>query len=190
MPKPNTQERFARMVFISQPEVSQLIRKGVLTRGASLKQWYKEYLDNLRKVAQGWSSRDGLLDRIQEAALLDRRKREELEIKLAERKAELIPLEALKETLTFLSATIRTKLLGLPNRLKSQSPTMTAKQVAIAEEIVREILNELGHARFPSSIDELAERYFSALHTAAEADNRRVGRPLSDAQSGKQRGAR
>ena len=61
------------MVFISQPEVSQLIRKGVLTRGASLKQWYKEYLDNLRKVAQGWSSRDGLLDRIQEAALLDRR---------------------------------------------------------------------------------------------------------------------
>ena len=73
-----TQEQFARLVGISQPEVSQLIRKGVLTRGGTTAQWHKEYLDNLRKVAAGWQSQTGLLDRIQEAALLDRRKREEL----------------------------------------------------------------------------------------------------------------
>jgi phage terminase Nu1 subunit (DNA packaging protein) len=181
MAKTDTQERFAKLVFISQPEVSQLLRKGVLTRGAPISQWHKEYLTNLRSVAAGWSSRDGLLDRIQEAALLDRRRREELEIKLGERHGQLIPMAALMDALSFLHGTLRTKLLAVPSRLKSQSPQMTAKQVAISEELIREILNELSSLRFPATVDDIAERYFQDLHAAAEANDRRVGGPVSDA---------
>src|SRR5262245_4567677 len=127
-----TQERFARMVFISPPEVSQLIKKGVLSRGAGLEQWYREYLDNLRKVASGWTSSDGRVDRMLEAALLDRSRRQELEIKLAERSGELIPLSAIKEMLAFLVTSIRVKLLAMPTRLKSKSPELTPKQFAIS----------------------------------------------------------
>lgn len=171
-----TQQTFARLVGISQPEVSQLIRKGVLTRGGTAAQWHKEYLDNLRKVAAGWQSKTGQLDRIQEAALLDRRKREEIEIKLAERKGELLPVAAIVEALSSINAAVRSKLLALPNRIKSNNPQMTPRQVDQLDQSVREILTELSDVRLPPSFRDVAEQYFSRLHAAAETDDQPVGR--------------
>jgi len=178
----NTQEQFAKLVGISQPEVSQLIRKGVLTRGGTTVQWHKEYLDNLRKVAAGWQSQTGLLDRIQEAALLDRRKREELEIKLAEHKGELLPVLAVVEALSSLNAAVRAKLLALPNTIRSNNPQMTPRQVEQLDASVREILTELSNVRLPPSFRECAERYFSDLHTTPQTKSKRVGRHIPDTQ--------
>jgi len=135
------------------------------------------------QVAAGWQSQTGLLDRIQEAALLDRRKREELEIKLAERKGELLPVSAVVEALNSLNAAVRSKLLALPNRIRSNNPQMTPRQVQQLDESVREILTELSNVRLPPSFRECAERYFSDLHTAPQTKGKRVGRHVSDAQS-------
>ena len=177
----NTQEEFARLVGISQPEVSQLIRKGVLTRGGTRAQWHKEYLDNLRKVAAGWQSQSGLLDRIQEAALLDRRKREELDIKLAKLRGELLPVDAVVEALTFVHSAVRSRLLALPNRIRSLNASMTPRQVDQIEETVREILNELSNVRLPADFHQVTERYFSRLHATDETKGKRVGRHPPDA---------
>jgi phage terminase Nu1 subunit (DNA packaging protein) len=181
-PHSTTQEQFAKLVGISQPEVSQLLRKGVLTRGATTAQWHREYLDNLRKVAAGWQSQSGMLDRIQEAALLDRRKREQIEIKLAESKGDLLPVAAVVEALSFINSAVKSKLLALPNRIRSMNPQMTPRQVDDLDASVREILTELSNVRLPPSFRAVTEQYFSTLHTTAKAKNKRVGRPVPHAQ--------
>lgn len=53
------------------------------------------------KVAAGWQSQDGRVDRMHEAAMLDRRRREEIEIKLAERRGELLSLESIVTMIKF-----------------------------------------------------------------------------------------
>lgn len=190
MAKDNSQERFARLVGISQPEVSQLLRKGVLSRGADLNQWHKEYLDNLRKVASGWRSDDGRIDRMKEAALLDRCKREQLEIVIAEKKGDLVPRPVIAEALKFSFASVKSKLLSAPNRLRSVNPHAPAKLMAQFEDIIREILTELSHERYPASIDDIAKRYFRDLHAAAEAKPEPVGRRKPHPKSRKQRRTR
>lgn len=180
-----TQEEFARLVGISQPEVSQLIRKGVLTKGGSRAQWHKEYLDNLRKVAAGWQSQDGRIDRMQEAALLDRRRREELEIKIAEKKGELLPIPAVAAAFEFIISSIRSKLLSLPNTCRSKNPQLTPRQYTQIEEAVHDILTDLSGTKLPPNLSAIAEQYFQSLHATAATADQPMGRRQSHAQSRK-----
>ncbi|HMF51155.1 MAG TPA: hypothetical protein VK603_21040 [Candidatus Saccharimonadales bacterium] len=81
--KAATREEFARVMGISHQAVTEHVRKGVLTRGATVAQWLVEYGKHHAAVAAGWQSNNGAVDRILEAALLDRCKREEIEIRIA-----------------------------------------------------------------------------------------------------------
>ena len=188
MASPNTQEQLARIVGISQQDVSLLIRKGTLTRGAPLSQLILEYTKNLRAVAAGHQSSQGH-DLIEERARLAARQSEKIEVELAKQRNDLIPLTALNEALRFIAGAIRAKLLALPSRFRSVVSTLTPKQVDTLDSLVREILTELSHERFPPDIRRLAEQYFSDLHTTAQADDKRVVRPKSYSQRREQRGA-
>lgn len=129
--KPNTQEQFAQLVNISQQQVSKLIRKGTLSRGANVGQWLGEYLENLRGQAAQWQSADSI-DRVREAALLDRSKRELLNLQIGEKKSRLLPLAAIVEVLRFHNTTVRTKLLALPHAYRNKVPELTPKRIGLA----------------------------------------------------------
>jgi len=51
--KPAPQERFARLMAVSRPMVTNLIRKGALTRGGSVAQWLLEYARHMKQQAAG-----------------------------------------------------------------------------------------------------------------------------------------
>ena len=189
MAKENTQEQFAKLVDITQPTVAQLIHKGILTRGAGLSTWLKEYTKNLREQAAGWASKDGRVDRMAEAGLLDIAKRKLLELQYDKEIGGLIPLPAFKAALEFFLATARAKFLGAPSRIRSQDPHVTARQVAVWEQQIREILEELTNVQFPDEINRIAQHYLVDLHAAHEANDKRVGGSLPDTKPGKQRRA-
>lgn len=186
--RPATQEKFAKRVGISQPEVSKLLAKGYLTRGATLAEWEIQYCRHLRDIASQHKSDDGI-DRVREAALLDRRKREQLEIELAEQRGELMSCTEVAETIQHAFAISKTKWLGFPSWLRSVMPHMTPRESLQVEEKIREILTELSNERLPAHLRKLTEQYFSELHAAGEADGGGVGGSVQDAELGEQRRA-
>lgn len=188
--KKPTQQELATILEESQPAISKLIAKGVLTPGADLQQWLAEYGRHMREIAAGWQSKDGTLDRMAEAALLDRRKRELLEMEIEEKKNQLIPIASITEAITFISGVIKTKLLGIPNGFRQRVPQLSAKHVDLLHALIAETLTELSHERFPPSVRELAQRYFSNLHAAPKANDQRVGRPVSNPKPRKRRRTR
>lgn len=137
-------ERFASLVGISRPEVRQLIRKGVLTCGASVTQWHREYLDHLRKVAASRLPQSRPIDR---ATAMAHQRAVQKSIELAVLRGELLPVAAVVEALTFVHSAVRSRLLSLPTRIRSLNP----KQVKSLEAAVRGILKDLSKKKFPGS---------------------------------------
>ena len=189
MAKENTQETLATLTGLSQQRISQLQKQGIIARGENPIVSNRKIIAHLGKVAAGWQSQDGRVDRMHEAAMLDRRRREEIEIKLAERRGELLSLESIVTMIKYLILAIRSKYLALPSRMRSLVPELSPKAYAILEQLVRDAIAEFNAERFPRSVREATEQYFQRLHAATEADDRRMGGQVSDAQPGKQRGA-
>jgi hypothetical protein len=57
-----------------------------------------------------------------EAAKLDRVRRAEIEIKLAEKMGELYSLESIVDVIKYMVLAIRSKFLALPSRMRSLAP--------------------------------------------------------------------
>jgi phage terminase Nu1 subunit (DNA packaging protein) len=189
MAKPANQRKFARRVGVSQPDISKLVTRGVLTRGATEKVWLLEYTANLREVAAQHKSEEGI-DRVREAALLDRRKREELEIKLAQLRRELWPTSAIAVVLHQHNTNEKNRWLSLPATFKAICPHISPRDIDRLDGLVRENLTDQAHDQLPPDIRQLVQRYFDELHAAAEVNGEPVGGSVSPAQPGKQRSAR
>jgi len=190
MAKTDTQEQFAQLVGITQPQVSQLIAKGVLTRKDGLSKWLLQYTKNLREQAAGWQSKDGRIDRMAEAGFLDIAKRKLLDLEYARQTLELLPLSGFKLGLEFILGAVRSKLLAAPSRIRSQDPHVTPRQMSLWEQQVREILEELSNVQFPDDINRIAQQYLEDLHATSKADDQRVGGQVPDTKPRKQRRAR
>jgi len=184
--KSNTQEQFAKLVKISQPEVSKLIRKGTLTRGAPIGQWFNEYIDNLRAQAAQHKSEDGI-DAVREGALLKRAQREEIEIRLAQLRNELWPVAAIARVLHQHNTNAKNRWLSLPQIYKSICPHIASRDIDRLDNLVRENLSESINDQLPPGIVELVQQYFAELHAAAQIDGQPMGRPPSTAEPRKQR---
>ncbi len=170
-----TQQELADTLQITQPEVSKLIKKGYLTKHASLGQWLIEYGRHMRDLAAGWKSEDGNLDLIHERARLAARQSEKLEIDTAKLRGDLLPRTIVTDILNFHNATIRSRLLAMPTRLKAQRPELEIDAVISLTALVRETLFELSHVRLPKDIDDRTRQYFSDLHASTKPDGNGVG---------------
>ncbi|MGH7872999.1 MAG: hypothetical protein ACREQO_12365 [Candidatus Binatia bacterium] len=186
MAKPPTQEFFGKVVGVTQQEVARLVAKGVLTRGANLNQWLLEYTQNLREQAAQHRSEDGI-DRVKEAALLDRRRREQIELDLARERGNLISRAEIGAFIGFAFMAVRGKLLSFPSWLRSVIPQLTPRQIDSVDNKIREILAELGNERASPAIREITEQFFRDLHAAAETNGERVGGSVPVSKSGEQR---
>lgn len=187
--RPATQEAFAKKVGITQPDVSKLLAKGVLTRGATVDQWVLEYCRNLRFQAAQHKAEDGSVDRVKEAALLDRRKREELEMKLAERRKELWPVNAIAAALHQHNTNAKNRWLALPNNYKSLRPHLNPVDIDVLDRLCRENLIEQAHDQLPPDILRMVQRYWEELHATAQADGESVGGPTPVFEPGIERDA-
>ena len=120
------QADFGDLIGISQPSVSDLVSRGVLENGSTLRQWLLAYCARLREQAAGrMGSEVGGLDLAQERAALAREQRMGIEIKNAVLRGEYAPIQLLAEVLASASQAVAERFDHLPGMLKKSVPDMT-----------------------------------------------------------------
>lgn len=70
------------------------------------------------------------------------------EDELRRKRGQLIEAGKIEAKLTTVFSGCRNKLLGVPSRARQQDPTLTAAQLALLEQLIREALEDLAAGRF------------------------------------------
>ncbi len=101
--------------------------------------------DALRAIYLGGAqSAEGKLDPVQEKALLDKAKREYQELKTAEAKGVLAPVEVTGKIIADLAINVRTKVLGIPSKMAAILPAdIRSDAYKDLDKLAREILSDL-----------------------------------------------
>lgn len=140
------------MVGISQPAVSDLLSRGVLTDGAAAGLWLREYCGHLREIAAGRFAA-GDIDLATERAMLARVQREKIEMQNAITRGELAPRALLTQVL----AAAAPKICGL---LESVVPSLRKRSGYGAEDLdfvartIADARNAIADLRLPDLLAE------------------------------------
>lgn len=125
-----SQEDFADLVGISQPSVSQLVRKGVLEPGASTLEWMHAYTARLREQALG---RDEDGDLARERGALAKAQRIGQDIRNTREQSEFAPRALLEDILRLVSVAIADRMVGLPAYVFEACPGLPDAARAVIE---------------------------------------------------------
>ena len=132
--RPLSQETFGVLVGISQPAVSDLMKRGVIADGGTCGEWLLAYTKHLRDAAAGRG--DGEL--ANERARLAREQADAQAMKNAQARRELAPVSVIEEVLAHVGRQIATVLEGLQPKLRRQFPELSGEQLKlIATEVAK-----------------------------------------------------
>lgn len=130
-----TQKQFGELVGISQPAVSDLLSRGVMTEGSVVGDWLLDYCLNLREQAAGRSA-SGDLDLATERARLAREQADKIAMQNAQTRRELAPVVLMTEVLAKAGTRVAGILDAIPGQVRRRLPTLPASEI---ESIAREI---------------------------------------------------
>lgn len=135
-----TQQKIASHLDINQSSVSELMQKlSIDWKTASLDAIRIAYIRNLRSVAAGHKSADGL-DLTRERVMTERVDRELKELQLSEKRGQLINVEQFEPELMNMIGAFRAELLARDDKLVSDLAALYGVQVDVS------ILNEFTFA--------------------------------------------
>jgi phage terminase Nu1 subunit (DNA packaging protein) len=130
-----SQEAFGELVGISQPAVSDLMKRGVIVEAQTCGVWLLAYTAHLREQAAGRGA-DGEL--ANERARLAREQADAQAMKNALSRKHVAPVAVLEEVLAHVGRQIATVLEGIQPKLKRRHPELTPEQLqGIALELAR-----------------------------------------------------
>lgn len=115
------QSEFGELVGISQPAVSDLISRKVLSSGAALGQWLIEYCGHLREVAAGRAAA-GDLDLAEQRARLAKEQADKVAMQNAERRGEVAPVAAMEMVLAATGSKVGKILDTIPGLVRRRVP--------------------------------------------------------------------
>lgn len=148
---------------MSQPAVSELVSKGVLTEGQGADVWLLAYCHRLREQAAGrLGSEVGGLDLAAERAALARAQRMGIEIKNAVLRGEYASVDLLGEVLARASQAVAERFDHLPGQLKKACPDLPP-------DALQQILSVVATAR-NDWVRETAELVSAQVLTDDEAE--------------------
>lgn len=147
-----TQKQFGELVGISQPAVSDLLQRGVLTEGAICGAWLMSYCGHLRETAAGRAAA-GDLDLAGERAALARAQRERIEMQNAVTRGELAPVILIEEVLTKAASKVAGILDAIPGMIRRRVPLLTADDIDLISGEVAKARNTVAKM----SLADLAE---------------------------------
>ncbi len=129
-----SQEAFGELVGITQPAVSDLMKRGVITEGTAGGVWLLAYTKHLRDQAAGRG--DGEL--ANERARLAREQADAQAMKNAQARREVAPVGVIEEVLAHVGRQIATVIEGIQPKLRRQFPDLTGEQLkAIVAELAK-----------------------------------------------------
>jgi hypothetical protein len=166
-----TQKKIADHLDLSQQAVSALLEKlGLDPKVATLDEVRIAYIRNLRAVASGHRSDDGM-DLTRERVLTERVDRELKQLTVAEKKGLLINVSQLEPELVNMVGAFRTELLARDDKLKADLDALHSIDVdlAILNEHTNAALSQL--ARYDAGSKGFGVAPGSHSGTAGEADN-------------------
>lgn len=137
---PVTQAQFGDLVGISQPAVSDLLRRRVLADGASADEWLLAYCDHLREVAAGRGG-EGSLELASERARLAKEQADKIAMANAITRGELAPARLIEEVIARAGARMGRLLDTIPGLLRRRLPQLTADDVAAVRLLVTKARN-------------------------------------------------
>jgi len=159
--KPITQTAFGKLVGVSQQAVSDMIARGVLTRGEPAGVWLIKCFANLREVSAGRQG-DGELDLVTERARLASEQADKVAMQNAVTRRELAPVHTIEDVLSRAGAKVSGILEAIPGKIKRRVPTLKAPELDL-------IQNEISKARNTASSLSLMDLGDGVFSVEAEA---------------------
>ncbi len=132
-----TQKELGRVLYISQPRVSQLVDEGVFAKGKGGGVLLVDAVRAYTMLKTQASNSTDELDYKQEKALHEKVKRELAELKLAKLEGRVYEASTVELVITEMLSNLRTQLLGLPAKL---APILDGRQ---KEEIYSTLMKEI-----------------------------------------------
>lgn len=137
---PVTQASFGDLVGITQPAVSELVRRKILPDGASADEWLLAYCDHLREMAAGRGGEGGA-ELVLERARLAREQADKIAMQNAVTRGELAPAYVLEEVLSRAGARTARLLETIPGTLRRRLPQLSGDDIAVVTSIVAKARN-------------------------------------------------
>ena len=131
--EPVTQVEFADWIGVTQQAVSDMVTRGVLQPGQSLKEWMRAYCNHMRGVASGRGSDAELA---KERAELTRVNSQRARIKLEVEQGETAPVAAIEQVLASIGRGIAGKLEPLPGTLHKLCPELTPEALVAVQRAI------------------------------------------------------
>jgi len=123
-----TQAEFGELVGISQPVVSGLVSRGVLSPGDAGGAWLLAYCEHIRLMAAGRGG-EGSGELVRERARLAREQADKIAMQNAVARGELAPAHVLEQVLARTGARVGRLLETIPGELKRRHPSLTADDI-------------------------------------------------------------
>lgn len=134
---PITQTEFGALVDISQPAVSDLLARDVLTAGASAQVWLHEYTRHLREIAAGRKS-EGSGDLVAERTRLAKEQADRIALQNAIARREHAPIGVIVELVSGIAAQVAVIFDALPGKIRREVPDLPSPALdAIARELAK-----------------------------------------------------
>lgn len=135
-----TQAQFGDLVGISQPAVSELLRRQVLSENGTAGEWLQSYCAHLREVAAGRGGENSL-ELAAERARLAREQADKIAMQNAVTRGELAPARLLEEVLAKAGARAARILETIPGEIRRRVPQLTSDDIGAVTRIVAKARN-------------------------------------------------
>ena len=147
-----TQSEFAELVGITQPAVSDLVKRGVLRPNITAATWLRDYCAHLREEAAG---RAGTL--AEASAALKIAQRQEVEMRVAIKRKEYMPVGLIAQVLALMGRQSATIFDGIKPGIRLRWPDITAEQLDYIDAEVskaRNLVASMSLASLPAEDEE------------------------------------
>lgn len=147
-----TQAEFAELVGITQPAVSDLVKRGVLRSNLTGATWLREYCTHLREEAAG---RAGTL--ADASAALKNAQRVEVEMRTAIKRKEYVPVGLIAQVLAHIGRQAAVAFDGIKPGIRMRWPDISAEQLDYIDAEVsraRNLVASMSLASLPVEDDE------------------------------------
>ena len=171
-----SQRQLAKLLDESQPAIAKHVRMGHVKLNGDLLEAVVQLYKHTREVAAGRQPEDGSVDRMLEAALLDRAKRAEIETRLAIQRGELLPVQLFVDGTAAAFSACKAKFLAGPSKIRTQFSDLASEVFTAMEQHAYDVLSELSSNEFARDIRKRLEAELARVQAGTAANGKRVGR--------------
>lgn len=143
---------------VSKRKVQDLAARGIAVRSGrgtyNLAESVGNYADHMRMVAAGRGGEDGALDLATERARLAKQQADNVELKNASLRNELVAVSAVEAEWSEIVRAARVRMLSVVGRLRQLRPHWSAADFDALDREIREALTELSNGTGASATEE------------------------------------